>query len=60
MVIFQPKERDIYIKGLLCIFLIREGEIDRDLRNKLEVNMNFDQKSAKYGSLRLTKGRNDL
>ena len=30
--------------GLLYIFLVRGGEIDRDLHNKLEVNMRFDQK----------------
>jgi len=39
--------------GLSYIFLVGGGEIDRDLHNKLEVNMNFDQKSAKDGNPRL-------
>ena len=43
----------MYIEGLFKIFLVGGGEIDRDLHNKLEVNMNFDGKSAKYEGLRL-------
>jgi len=35
MVIFQPKGGDIQIMGLLYIFLIGGGEIDRDLHSKV-------------------------
>jgi len=53
MVIFQPDGGDMYIEGLFNIFVVGGREIDRDLHNKLEVNMNFDQKSAKDRNIRL-------
>lgn len=38
------------------MFLVGGGETDRDLYNKLEVNMNFDEKITKDRNLRLQRG----
>ena len=35
MVSFQPKGGDMYIRGICNIFLIGEGEIRRDLYNRV-------------------------
>ena len=35
MVIFQPSGGDKYIGGLFNIFLVGEGEIDRELYSKV-------------------------
>ena len=53
MVIFRPKGGDMYIEELFNTFLVRGGEIDRDLYNKLEVNMKNGEESAKFRNLRL-------
>ena len=56
MVIFQPEGGDIYIEGIYTIFLVGGGEIDRDLHNKLEVNMRFDQKALSIANLGSKRG----
>jgi len=53
---FSTKGRGYINRGILYIFLIGERKIARDLHSMLEVNMNFDQKSAKDGNLRLQRG----
>jgi len=35
MVIFQPEGGDMYIEELFSIFLVGEGEIDRELHSRV-------------------------